>query len=121
MSSMPGTVQVVVPRRFRIIEVPPADRSDRTVVSMTKDKKDGTIKLEKKQVGPGPDERQFDVIMRNGNSMRLTLEELHKQGFTQNPEVQNIDTGELLPVIDPTAEELFRAGQTVIVGSEETR
>lgn len=86
-------------RRFRITEVPPKYRSPRRITELSK-AEDGTSKLVITELPPDDDERQFDVHLANGQSLRLRQHELEYHNLTQRAELQDLETGEEMAFAD---------------------
>jgi hypothetical protein len=92
-----------VNRRFTIHEVPTKERGKRKITKYVKDENwtaERPIWNRVDEEIPYK-ERLFDVRMRGGLSqIRVTETEARRLGFFENPEMINIDTGDLIPTMD---------------------
>jgi hypothetical protein len=95
---MDGTpeIRVKVDRRFKVSRVRDEDRTEREICEIVEEKGDkGHSRIVKRKVPLTDDDRQYDIFMRNGSSLRLTEDELRVSQFVRSPRAVNIDTGEL--------------------------
>lgn len=113
-------------KRFRIVEVPAAQRPKRKVLEYydaNKEDAAGNKKDMSSHLIPGekyrPDwqkrerelpqeQRLFDVTNRGGASVRLTEEAVKRLRLDEDPEMVDIDTGELIPLVSVASEALSR-------------
>lgn len=90
--------------RWQLVEVAPDKRTPRIKIDFEPVgnglvDKNGNLVCKMVQTVVDADERQFDVYMPKGNSVRLRESELRAMGLDRKPELIDLSTGEILPTM----------------------